>query len=314
MSERSVARPSILITGASGLLGRSLALRLENNGERVIGLDRVAPREGKNEVILADILDAAALFELCEKHDFGTIVHCGGVSGRAVARDDPYGTIRTNVMGTANVFEAARNFAVRRVVLASSGSVYGRTTDDPVREDMLPQPVNAYGASKVASEAIMQAYARDWGIDGVALRIFQVFGPGRKTRCHVRAMIEAALEGRTAFIPHGADSRCQYLYVADAINALVAAIQTANSPGSIYNISGGTSLSLQEVADVVSEVVGGLNVQFGNDPTGREYCLRTIDLSAARRELNYVPRYSLAAGIAAYIAWMKTTRSASPTL
>jgi UDP-glucuronate 4-epimerase len=301
-----VTQPSILITGASGLLGRSLALRLAKAGERVIGIDRIAPREVSNEVIVADVLNSTALFALCEANDFGTIVHCGGVSGRAVAREDPHGTIRTNIMGTANVFEAARRFSIRRVVLASSGSIYGRTTNDPVREDALPQPVNAYGASKVASEAIMHAYARDWGVGGVALRIFQVFGPGRNTRCHVRTMIEAALNGRTAFIPHAADSQCQYLYVEDAIDALVSAIQTANLSGSIYNISGGTSLPLREIADIVSSVAGQVRVQFGDDPTGREYCLRGIDLSAARRDLNFVPKYSLAAGIAAYVRWMKT--------
>jgi nucleoside-diphosphate-sugar epimerase len=191
------------------------------------------------------------------------------------------------------------------VLICSSGSVYGRVDDDPVRETAILRPLNAYGASKVASEAIMHAYAEDWQVPGLALRFFQVFGPRRTTRCHIKTMIEASLKGQPAFISHGPETRCQYIYIEDAINALVSAIDARDFSARIYNISGGTSLTLRQVADVVSRVIPGLDVRFGNDPSGNEYRLGDIDLSAAGRDLDFVPRYSLAAGVAAYVESLK---------
>ena len=296
----------ILITGASGLLGGALMDRLRSEGERVVGIDRSAPLANGRDVVIADILDVKAVAELCATFEVRKIVHAGGVSGRAVSRDDPVGTIRTNVMGTANVFEAASRFNVERVVLCSSGSVYGRSSDDPVRETTMTSPINAYGASKIAAEAIMHGYAADRGVNGVALRIFQVFGPRRSTRCHVRTMVQAALDGRPALVPHAAESRCQYLYVTDAVDALAAAIRTTRLSRSIYNIAGGTSLTLKEVAETTASVLPGLRVEFGDDPAGSEYCLGDIDISAAIAELGYRPQFSLGAGIAAYAEWMRT--------
>jgi UDP-glucuronate 4-epimerase len=296
---------SILITGANGLLGHALTRRLRRHGRMVVGIDRTKPEGDDTDILVADLLDLDAIFDVCARHAVEKIVHCGGVSGRAVSRDDPLGTIQTNVMGTANVFEAARKFQIERVLVCSSGSVYGRNDDDPVREDSASKPLNAYGASKVASEAIMNAYAEDWKVTGLALRFFQVFGPRRTTRCHIKTMIQAALEGKPAFISHGPETRCQYVYVEDAVDALAAAIDARDLPARIYNISGGTSLTLRQVADIVSGVMPGLKVQFGNDPAGGEYRLRNIDLSAARRHLGFVPRYSLAAGVAAYAESLK---------
>jgi UDP-glucuronate 4-epimerase len=299
-----------LITGANGLLGRGLGDLLRKQGRHVVGIDRTRPDTDDDTIFVADILDAEAVFAICERNNVRKIVHCGGVSGRAVSRDDPRGTIGTNVMGTTNVFEAARHFRVDRVLICSSGSVYGRLDDDPVRENAITRPLNAYGASKVASEAIMHAYADDWGVNGLALRFFQVFGPRRATRCHIKAMIEAALEGRKAFIPHGPETRCQYVYVDDAIRALAAAIDARDLPSRVYNISGGTSLTLREIASIASRVIPGLELEFGDDPAGNEYRLRQIDISAAEADLGFVPRHGLAEGIARYAAWMKQqTRS-----
>jgi UDP-glucuronate 4-epimerase len=295
----------ILITGANGLLGHTLMLRLRREGRKVVGIDRTKPDGEDADVFVADLLDLHAILDVCARHEVRKIVHCGGVSGRAVSRDDPLGTIRTNVLGTTNVFEAARKHHVERVLVCSSGSVYGRIDDDPVRENALLQPLNAYGASKVASEAVMHAYAEEWRVDGLALRFFQVFGPRRTTRCHIKTMIEASLKGQPAFIAHGPETRCQYVYIEDAVDALASAIDARRLPARIYNISGGTSLTLQQVADIASRVIPGLKVRFGDDPTGSEYRLRDIDLSAARRDLGFVPRYSLAAGVAAYAEALK---------
>ncbi len=299
----------ILITGARGLLGRALMECLRGDGRRVLGVDLPPADLSSPDILAADLVDRDALFAICTQNGIGRIIHCGGISGRSVARDDPLLTINTNVIGTANVFEAARRFGIARVVLCSSGSVYGRLDADVVREDAVLRPVNAYGASKVASEAIVHAYAADWRVDGIALRLFQVFGPGRTTRCNIKAMVKAALEGQTARLPHGPQTRCQYIYVSDAVDALASALDARHPAARVYNVSGGTSLTLGEVAGIAAQVLTGLRVAFGDDPSGEEYCLREIDLSAAKRDLDFAPRVSLAEGIRAYADWMRQARS-----
>lgn len=305
-------RDGILITGARGLLGRALLARLRGEGRRVLGVDLPAVDPEFPDIHAADLLDRDALFDMCAQNSIGRIVHCGGISGRAVARDDPILTINTNVIGTANVFEAARTFGIERVVLCSSGSVYGRLDADIVREDAALRPVNAYGASKVASEAVLHAYAADWGVDGVALRLFQVFGPRRTTRCNIKTMVKAVLEGRIARLPHGPETCCQYIYLSDAVEALALALDAKRPAARVYNVSGGTSLTLREAARIASEVLTGLRVEFGDDPSGAEYCLREIDLSAAKRDLGYAPRVGLAEGIRTYADWMRETCTSSP--
>ena len=291
---------AILITGAAGFIGSALARRLTAAGERIVGLDVVPADDASFPCVVNDVRDVEAIRELCNAFDVDRIVHAGGISGRSVERRDKNAPIAVNVTGTATIFEAAHRHGVRRVVLCSSGSVYGSSDRDPVAEDAPLIPVNSYGASKVASEAIMHAYAAESGVDGVALRIFQAYGPFRRTRCSIRTMVEAALNGQTATIAYREDARCQYIYIDDVVEALFAALYAGPNKQRVYNVSGGTSLTLREVANIAARILPGLSVQFGDDPLSREYSLKQIDISAARRDLGYVPKVGLEEGIAAY--------------
>jgi len=246
------------------------------------------------------VRDADAIHELCRSSGVDRIVHAGGISGRSVQRDDKTAPIAINVMGTAAIFEVARRVSARRVVLCSSGSAYGLCDLDVVTEDAPLVPVNGYGASKVASEAILHAYAAESGVDGIALRIFQAYGPFRRTACTIRTMVEAAIDGTTAKIRYRPDARCQFVYIDDVVAALMAALSVTRNTRRIYNVTGGTSLTLDEVATIARKVLPGLSVEFGDDPLSREYCLRRIDISAAERDLDYVPKVGLTEGIAAY--------------
>jgi UDP-glucuronate 4-epimerase len=291
---------SVLITGAAGFIGLALAARLRASGLRPVGLDLVAPAGAAFPCVVGDVRDPTIMADLIRRHDVAAIVHAGGVSGRSVARDDRLGTIMTNVQGTANVFEAALRGGVGRVVLCSSGSVYGCSTLDPLSEDAPLVPVNAYGASKAGAEAILHAYAAEGGVDGVALRIFNAYGPGRRTGSPMRTMIEAGLGGRVAEVAYSGEARFQFVHVDDVVDALVAALAAPRLPQRAYNVSGGQSLPLREVAGVVAEIIPGFRVRFGEDPFSREYCLREVDLSAAARDLGFAPKIGLREGVAGY--------------
>ena len=301
---------AIPITGAAGFFGLALGQRLAEAGERVVGLDIVPGDNSAFPCVVTDVRDADTIHELCRSSGVDRIVHAGGISGRSVQRDDKMAPIAINVMGAAVIFEAARRLSARRVVLCSSGSAYGLHDLETVTEDAPLVPVNSYGASKVASEAILHAYAAESGVDGIALRIFQAFGPFRRTACTIRGMVEAAIDGTTARIRYRPDARCQFVYIDDVVAALMAALSVGKHSRRIYNISGGTSLTLAEVVTIASKVLPGLSVEFGDDPLSREYCLRQVDISAAKRDLGYVPKVGLAEGIAAYAERLRARRSA----
>jgi nucleoside-diphosphate-sugar epimerase len=301
---------TILITGAAGFVGTALGQRLTDGGERVVGVDIVPADKSPFPCIVADVRDADAIYEICRSSGVDRIVHAGGISGRSVQREDKTAPIAVNVTGTAVIFEVARRLSARRVVLCSSGSVYGLCDLDPVTEDARLVPVNSYGASKVASEAILHAYAEESGIDGIALRIFQAYGPFRRTSCTIRTMVEAAINGTTARVRYRPDARCQFVYIDDVVAALTAALAVGQHAHRIYNITGGTSLTLAEVAGVASKVLPDLSVEFGDDSLSREYCLRRIEISSAERELGYVPKVGLAEGIAAYAARLRARQYA----
>ena len=119
-------------------------------------------------------------------------------------------------------------------------------------------------------------------------------------------MIENALASRPSRIAQAAESRRQYVYVDDVVDALLLALDRHDLPRRAYNITGGTSLSLAEVADVVGSVVPGVRVKFGNDPAGLQYTIGAVDPSKARDELGYSPKVTLREGIARYAEWLKS--------
>lgn len=301
---------SVLITGCTGLLGRALALRLHAKGRSVVGMDLSTPEMGRLPfpTIVANVNDVHRLYGVLGAYRVDAVVHCGGISGRMVARDNPALILDTNIRGSWHVLEAARQLRLRRVVMCSSVSVYGNAPPDPVTDLTPPRPSYVYGASKAAVEDIVDAYAAERGVDGVSLRIFHVYGPRRMTECYIRIMIENALAGRPTRIAQPAEARRQYVYVDDVVDALELALDAGKLPHRIYNVWGGTTLTLREVADTVASIVPGVKVEFGDDPSGREYAIRGVDASLAERELGYRPKTTLAAGIAAYRDWLKEQR------
>lgn len=297
---------TVLVTGAGGLLGRAAALRLLNAGYKPIGMDQHFPESSDLgfPIVQADINDTHRLYATMRKYAVASIIHCGAISGRVVEGDNPFMLLEINVRGTAQIFEAARHFKVERVVFCSSSAAYGNNVPDPLTEDAHLHPTTIYGASKACGEAILLGYAANYGIDGVALRIFNVYGPRRTTPCYVREMIVDALAGRETTIGHAKTSRRQYVYVDDVVDAIMLAWERRNLPHRAYNVAGDSSLSLEEVAERVASVVPGVRVRFAENGSAEQYRTRNVDLSLAKNELSYAPRVTLEDGIRRYMEWL----------
>ncbi|MGA2794002.1 MAG: NAD(P)-dependent oxidoreductase [Roseiarcus sp.] len=294
----------VLVTGAAGLVGNAIRLRLERRGTTVLPIDRVAHTRDGNATLVCDVNDVHRLHALAAEYSISGVVHCGAYSGPMVARDNPTSMIRVNIVGTANILELARIHHVPRVVFCSSASVYGNTDGGPVPEDVPLFPTSLYGASKVASEQLVASYARQYGVDGVSIRLSWIYGPWRTTDCVIRTMIEDALEERPTNMPFGRDFHRQFIHVDDAVDALIAALDTPNLPRLAYTVTGGSYVTLAEVADIVRRVLPQANIHLESGAAPLDDVQQEFDISAAARDFGFRPAISLEEGIRRYAEWL----------
>ncbi|WP_442583227.1 NAD-dependent epimerase/dehydratase family protein [Mesorhizobium sp. ASY16-5R] len=295
---------TILLTGAAGLIGRVVHHMLCERGDRVIAIDRI----GGENITACDLTEVHRLYELAAT--VTAVVHCGAISGPMVARDNPFLIVSSNVVGTANVLELARVRKMRRVVCCSSVSAYGNTPAglDLVPEDVPLRPTSVYGASKAAGEHLLDGYAFQHGIDGVSIRPAWVYGPGRTTECGIRTMILDAQAGRTTHFPFGCDFYRQYVHVDDVATALVLALDMEKLPRRSYTITGGSYITLAEVAQTVKRVLPQADITMGAGPDPIDDVQARFDISAAERDLGYRPYVTLEDGVCSYADWLAAQR------
>ncbi|WP_345944759.1 NAD(P)-dependent oxidoreductase [Variovorax sp. dw_954] len=298
------------MTGAAGLVGRALVQKLAGLGRPVIALDREAQSIADGvDVQPCDLGDVHCLHALA-KDGIDAVVHCGAYSGPMVARDSPYSMVQVNIVGTANMLELARVHAARRFVYCSSTSAYGTVTDgeSSIEEDVLLRPGSLYGASKVASEYIVKAYAEQYGLSGVSVRLSWVYGPRRTTDCVIRTMIEDAQAQRPTRMAFGLDFPRQFIHVDDAVDGLLLALDAPQLRQHAYNITGDGRVALGEVARLVRVVHQNADIELkaGDDPVDEKQARFSIE--AARRDLGYSPHVDLQQGIASYSAWLANQR------
>ncbi|MBD1553402.1 NAD-dependent epimerase/dehydratase family protein [Pseudomonas typographi] len=306
-ADHSATKP-VIVTGAAGLIGRQLVRRLFEQGRPVVALDRLASitREGI-EIKECDLGDIHRLHAIA-KEGVESIIHCGAYSGPMVARDVPYSMVQVNIVGTANVLELARIHGARRFVYCSSTSAYGVVESGPVCEDVVLRPGSLYGASKVSSEYITTAYAKQYGLSAASVRLSWVYGPGRTTECVIRTMLENALAKRPTRMAFGSDFPRQFIHVDDAVEGLLNALDAPELPRPIYNITGDTWGTLEEVAQIVRKLFPDADIALQPGPDPVDEYQEKFSIEAARRDLNYEPRIALEQGIGAYAAWIESTQ------
>lgn len=295
---------TILVTGAAGLIGHAVCRRLVEAGESAVGIDRAGGSIDGLDVVECDVTNIHGLHGLTRRFDITGIIHCGAFSGPMVAADTPALMVDVNIAGTANILEIARQVGGVRVVFCSSTSAIGPIGPGPHDEDIIPHPSSVYGASKAASEFLVQSWKRQHGVDGVSLRISWVYGPRRTTACAIRRMITDGLAGRATHLPFGRDFRRQYVHVNDVSRALVLALGKRDLPRMEYFITGNSWLTLGDIARMVEEIVPGARIQVeaGADPV--DDWQGQFDISNAARDLGYQPQITLRDGIASYRDWL----------
>ena len=301
-----MASGAIVITGSAGLIGFGVADRLAREGRTVIGSDRIQPREdGGFPSTDAELTDVHKLHAICSG-DIAAIVHCGAVSGPMLGRDNPRAVIETNVAGTANLLEIARQRGVR-LVFCSSTSAYGNTAAglDPVPEEAPLAADDVYGATKASGDILTRAYVAQTGLDAAVLRFSWVYGPRRRTTCVLREMIQDAQAGRATTLPYGRGFTRQYVYIDDVVSAVIAALDAEEiGPQRAFNITGGQRLEFGEIVDTVRLAVPGASITLGEGVDPEDQSHGRFDISAAARVLGWRPQVAFADGVRRYADWL----------
>jgi UDP-glucose 4-epimerase len=206
-----------------------------------------------------------------------------------------------NVGGTVSLMEAMRDVGVRRVVLISSGAVYGNQQEQPVQETALPYPHSPYAVSKLAAEFYVRTIGDLWGIETVSLRVFNAYGPGQHLPASnppvIPNLLRQAVKGGSLVVHGGGMQTRDFVFVDDAVNAMVAASTAPDLGNLVINVGSGTETSVRELARIVLDVTGSKSeVMYNprNDPGVSRLC---ADLTLAKKKLSYQPRTSLTEGL-----------------
>ena len=309
--------PLYLITGISGFIGSSLARALLARGEQVRGVDNFATgrRENLAEILdridfrEADILDLDAMKQACAGADY--VLHQAAIPSVPKSVLDPLGSNRANVDGTVNVLVAARDARVKRVVYAASSSVYGDTPTLPKHEAMTPNPISPYAVAKLASEHYMVSFYRCYGLETVALRYFNIFGPRQDPSSPYSGVlakfITVMLRGEQPTIFGDGEQSRDFTYIDNAVDAnLLACVAPAErAAGHVFNVATGKQVTLNETFRALQKLTGYSGQPAYGAERGGDIKHSLADISKAEASLGYKPKVDFEEGLRRTVAWYR---------
>jgi UDP-glucose 4-epimerase len=301
-----------LVTGGAGFIGSHLAARLVAEGHDVRVLDNFATGRRSNidaiggdvELIEGDIQSyerASKAVRGCE-----IVFHQAALPSVPRSIQDPLTSNATNVIGTLNILLAARDEDVRRVVCASSSSVYGANPTRPKVEDMAALPISPYATAKLASEGYCRSFGVGYGLETVALRYFNVFGARQDPTSQYAAVIPnfivALLENRPVTVFGDGEQSRDFTHVDNVVQANLLAIDAPDVSGKVFNVAYGCEVTLNELVAELQELIG-CDVETIHEPARAGDVPHSLaSLARAREELGYEPEVDLREGLTRTIA------------
>jgi UDP-N-acetylglucosamine/UDP-N-acetylgalactosamine 4-epimerase len=311
----------ILVTGGAGFIGSNLVERLltRQDVEQVRVLDNLSTGSMKNieefekdaklEFVLGDIRDYETCMNVCDGMD--VVSHQAALGSVPRSINDPLTTNAVNITGTLNIFTAAKEKKVKRVVYAASSSTYGDHPGLPKIEDQIGNPLSPYAVTKLVNELYARVYANVYGLETVGLRYFNVFGPKQNPAGAYAAVIplfiKAVLDNEPPTINGDGEHSRDFTYVANAVYANECALFSSKQEAvnAVYNVAVGEQTSLNQLFEMIKEIAGSdLAPKYGDERKG-DVRHSLADISKARMLLGYEPKTSIREGLRIAFEWYR---------
>jgi len=301
-----------LVTGGAGFIGSHITIRLLQEGHRVRVLDnlstgrrenldviRAASADGRFEWMEGDIRSTETCRDACAGIDY--VLHQAALASVQRSIENPGDTTEVNVVGLVNVLSAAREGGVRRVVCASSSSVYGDTPTLPKHEGMIPEPLSPYAVSKLAGEQFARVFATTLGLETISLRYFNVFGQRQDPKSQYAAVIplfaSSLRDGKAPRIFGDGQQSRDFTYIDNVVDANLAACVKGKGDGQAINIACGERYTLLSLLENMYAVFGVRTQPEFLPPRPGDVRHSQASIERARRELKFVPRIGFEEGL-----------------
>jgi UDP-glucose 4-epimerase len=309
--------PQYLVTGGAGFVGSHIAQALVERGEKVRVLDNLSTGKRENlaavagqiELIEGDVCDSAAVARAVAGCD--VVFHQAAMASVPRSIEDPLGSHAACCTGTVVVLDQARRAGVRRVVYAASSSAYGNQPQPQKRESDLPSPLSPYAAAKLAAELYCEAFWHSYGLETVALRYFNVFGPRQDPSGPYAAVIpifiKLILAGKQPVIYGDGLQTRDFTYVENVVQANLRAAEAKDAPGGVFNVGNGVALTLLDLLQELNAILGtDVKPNFQPERAG-DVRDSLADISQARQVLGYDPQIDLAEGLRRTVEFYRTS-------
>ena len=309
---------NILITGGAGFIGSTLADRLIKENKIIVidnFNDYYDPKIKEQNVAVnknnpnyklyrGDICDESLIKKIFDENKIDCVVHIAARAGVRPSLENPLEYVRTNIYGTTNILEQMRLHGVKKLVFASSSSVYGNCTAEKFSEDLkVTEPISPYAATKSACEQIIYTYSKLYEIQSVCLRFFTVYGPKQRPDLAIRKFTELIEQGKPIPVFGDGTTKRDYTFIEDIIDGICAAIKYDKTPYEIINLGGGSPVTLSEMISTIEEVLGKTAI-IDRQPMQPGDVNKTVsDITKARNLLGYNPKTSFKEGIKEFVDW-----------
>jgi len=308
-----------VVTGGAGFIGSHIVEELLRRNETVTVIDNfstgkrenVKPFEGTAEIIDADISQAKNLAQILKGAEY--VIHQAAIPSVPKSIIDPVKSHEANVNGTLQLLVACREAGVKRVVYASSSSLYGDSPTLPKHEGMMPNPLSPYGAQKLFGETYCQVFTKSYGLETVSLRYFNVFGPRQDATSQysgvVALFIPAVLKGRRPTIYGDGQQSRDFTYVKNVVEANLLACKAPGVAGQFFNVACGDRITVNSMLQQINKITGKDISPVYADARAGDIKHSQADITRAKERLSYVPRVSFEEGLRDTIEWYRENLS-----
>jgi len=308
---------SVLVTGGAGFIGSNIAEALLARGYRVVVLDDLSTGKMENildlsrydnlKFIKGSILESGLLRSIIKSEHIQLISHQAAISSVSKSIADPVKTMETNVAGTTNLFHIAAEYGCKRIVFASSSSIYGDAPELPKRETMMPSPKSPYAMSKAAKEMLSSIFSGLYGIEIIGLRYFNVYGrrqdPASDYAAVIPKFISKALGNEPIPIEGDGGQTRDFVYIDDVVNANLKALTGTNISGTVFNIACGEQTSILDLATTILEITGSTSEIIFKPPRIGDVRDSVGDIGHAQKHLGYSRKFDIKKGLTETVTW-----------